>query len=463
MRVELKKVYGITCVILALLATVFSAAFSEASDETGSGKATAVTVNGTDHSLAEFNYYFNSWYASFTEENSAYLSYMFDEAKSLKEQDYEDGRTWFDFFADEALLSMQQILTLSEEAEKAGYELSGQKREEIAQVQETVAGFAKTLGMETEEYLAYFYGEGMDEALFEKCLTDARLADGYAGMLRSSIDPADDEIEAYYRDHVRDYTTARYERFFARACAMGTVPTEEESAAAKKMAEEIRQQVAEGTSLKEAAQPYADRGKYLSFDDASYIEGSVYGDWLFDAERRDGDLFLVEDANGWYVMVFHGLDEADYPTAHVLDAYFPLDETAGTVDEQLEASCLEAEAFRDEWVQAGSTRDAFVELAARQAEKSGTAADLASVTRGQFEKNITKWLFDAQRSEGDCEILYSEEGFHVMYYDGTGEEAWIALAREDLQEQRFQAWFDDLTEKTEVIRHEDVLAHAGGY
>lgn len=459
----MKKVCEITCVILVLLATVFSAAGTEASDETGSGKSAAVTISGVDHSLAEFNYYFNSWYASFTEENSAYLPYMFDEAKSLKEQEYEDGRTWFDFFTDEALLSMQQILTLADEAGKAGYELSGQKREEITRVRETVAEFAETLGMKPGAYLEYFYGEGMDETLFEKCLTDARLADGYAEMIRSSIDPDENEIEAYYGNHMRDYTTARYERFFAKASAMGTVPTKEENAAAKEIAEKIRQQVAGGVSLKEAAMPYADRGRYLSFDDASYIEGSVYGDWLFDMERRDGDLLLVEDANGWYVMVFHGLDEADYLTAHVLDAYFPLDAATGTMDEQLEASCLEAEAFRDQWVQEGGTRDAFSEMAALQTEKSGTGSDLASVTREQFGKNITKWLFDEQRSEGDCEILYSEDGFHVMYYDGPGEEAWKALTREDLQEQGYQAWFDDLMKKTEVIRHEDVLAHAGGY
>ena len=200
----MKKVCEITCVILVLLATVFSAAGTEASDETGSGKSAAVTISGVDHSLAEFNYYFNSWYASFTEENSAYLPYMFDEAKSLKEQEYEDGRTWFDFFTDEALLSMQQILTLADEAGKAGYELSGQKREEITRVRETVAEFAKTLGMKPGAYLEYFYGEGMDETLFEKCLTDARLADGYAEMIRSSIDPDENEIEAYYGNHMRD-------------------------------------------------------------------------------------------------------------------------------------------------------------------------------------------------------------------------------------------------------------------
>lgn len=108
----------------------------------------AVTINGTDYDLAHFNYYFQSWYDSFSGENAAMLPYMFDQSRSLKEQEYEDGRTWFDYFIDEASVSMQQIVTLAEEAKKADYKLDKEAEEEIGRVLEAVSGFAGTLGMD---------------------------------------------------------------------------------------------------------------------------------------------------------------------------------------------------------------------------------------------------------------------------------------------------------------------------
>lgn len=423
----------------------------------------AVTINGTDYDLAHFNYYFQSWYDSFSGENAAMLPYMFDQSRSLKEQEYEDGRTWFDYFIDEASVSMQQIVTLAEEAKKADYKLDKEAEEEIGRVLEAVSGFAGTLGMDADSYLEYFYGEGMDTEEFTGCLADARLAEGYSGQVRDSFRPEDERIREYYEDHIRDFTTVKYERFFARACAMGEEPAPEEMDEAKALAEEVLEKVQSGVSLKEASQGLEDKGTYHSFNSADYIDGSVYGDWLFDASRSDGDCFLTEEANGWYVMVFHSRDEADYPAVSILDAFFPVDETKGTVDEQLEASCLEAEAFEKEWEEKGADLDAFRLLARSVAEKSGTAAEYAALTKEMFSGSVNKWLFDPQRKSGDVSVLYASDGFHVMYYAGEAQPAWKVMAEEALKAEAYSEWFDALMESSVLVRHDDVLEHAGGY
>ena len=453
----------ICCAVLLLALAVAGAFAGSASGREASGKDTAVKINGQGYSLAEFNYYFNSWYASFTEENAAYLSYMFDEAKSLKEQEYEDGRTWFDYFTEEAAVSMQQVITLSQKAQEAGISLSREKQKEIGRILETVSEFASGLGMKADDYLAYFYGEGMDETLFTKCLTDARLADAYSQQIKSSIEPSEEEIEAWYKEHSGDYTTVSYERFFARASSMGTEPAAEEKQAAKELAQTVYEQLEAGVPLKEASADHAEEGKYISFDDASYIAGSVYGDWLFDAERTDGDRYLAEDANGWYVMVFHARNEADYLTAHILDAYFPTDETDGSSDEQLEASCLKAEAFREDWEKNGGTSELFRDMAAGLAEDTGAEYEYTDLTRGCLSDRIDRWVFAEDRKAGDCQILYTEEGFHVLYYDGTSRESWKVLAAEDLREEGYQTWFDDVMKEASLVRYEDTLEHAGGY
>ena len=445
--------------VMILFLTAIPAAGTEKS---GSGKA-AVTINGEDHSLAEFNYYFQSWYDSFRTENSAMLPYMFDEASSLKEQEYEAGKTWFDYFVEEACLSMQQIVTLAGEAEKEGFALPEAKTSEIGKILDTVSEVAGVLQMDTDDYLSFFYGEGMDTALFTRCLTEARLADGYSGMVRSGFQPSDDEIEAYYAEHLRDYTTVDYERFFVRASSMGTVPSAGEMEKAEKIAEEIYARVSKGESLKDASQPWQEDGAYYSFEAADYIEGSVYGEWLFDPARKDGDLYRTAEINGWYVMVFHSREEADYAAADILDAFFPADLTEGSTDEQLEASCLSAEAFYETWQTDGADRETFEKLVSDQAQQTGSQFRYPSLIRGVLQKSVDKWVFSSERSGGDCEILYSPEGFHVVYYCKACQKAWTVMVKEDLQELYYQEWFDALMEGSVLVRHDAVLEHAGGY
>ena len=189
----------------------------------------------------------------------------------------------------------------------------------------------------------------------------------------------------------------------------------------------------------------------------------MYGGWLFDPERRDGDLYMAEEVNGWYVMVFHNRTEADYPSVSVMGAHFPLDGTLESTDEQLEASCLEAEAFLKSWQEAGAGEEAFRELALARSHTDGFAYENRSLTKGVLPDNPQKWAFDPQRKAGDCEVLYSPEGFYVLYWIGTSVPAWQVLAQEDMKEEAFAAWFDTLMEQSVLVRHEDVLSHAGGY
>ena len=292
--------WGIAAVAAGMLLTVTAGAGLQ---EAEGAQDIAVTINGTDYTLAQFNYYFQSWYDSFSTENAALLPYMFDQSKSLKEQEYEDGRSWFDYFVDESCESMQQIVTLAEEAKKADFVLSKQAHAQVDEVLNTVTDFAGTLGMEADDYLAYFYGEGMDLEEFTACLSDARLADGYAQQVRESFAPDAEQLEAYYTEHTRDFTTVSYERYFARASAMGTQATPEQLEKAKAVADQVYEKVKGGISLQEATQQLSkETGTYHAFDDAQYLDGSVYGD------AAGADRFSNQLTHQYVVALFdHGL------------------------------------------------------------------------------------------------------------------------------------------------------------
>ena len=437
--------------------------------ESGTGALTArdaaVVINGEAFTLQDFNYYFYAYYDSFVQNNEVYLQYMFDEGKSLKDQlyDEETKQSWFDYFAGCAADSMQQIIAVSQEAEKAGYALSAEGLAKVDDVCDAMENFAAMIGKDTDVYLAETYGEGFDEALYRAHQTRSRLAEEYTALIASQADMGDKTVDTWYHDHIRDYTSAAYERFYVKAADYGTVPTPGQKEEARAAAAKILQAVEAGAPLEEASAPYKESGTYTSFSDAAYEAGTSYGDWLFADDRKDGDATLIDDGNGFYVMVWHGFSRETYKSADLLDIFYPPDEALDDLNEKLETSCLEAEDGLAAWQENGANEDAFIALAEKKSDETGYAYRYDNVVRGRFGNSIDKWLFEEERKAGDCAVLYSDAGFHLVYYRGEGEEAWKQTVRNDIREQHRQAWFDEVMARCECEKNEQLLSHAAGY
>lgn len=425
----------------------------------------AITINGTNYHLPDFNYFYYAYYESFVEDNGDMVSYMFDESKSLKEQEYDDetGETWFEYFVDGAADGMKEITVLYSEAEQDGYSLDSGRQAEIDETMDALDSFAENLNKSTDEYLRGTYGRGMTRELYLKYLTMSKTAEGYIEQKKEEYTPSEEEISTEYNDNLKDYTTVSYERFYVKAADPEDEATDEERADAKKTAEEILAKVNEGQDLEKVSESYASKGSYHSFEDASYEEQSSYGSWLFDDAREDGDAAVIDDGNGFYVMVFHGRNVSDYTTANVIDMYFPLDTSLDSTDEQLEQSCEEAEDMLDKWKSGEGTEDSFLELAAKQSAESGSTYKYENMTKDTLDSDVEDWVFSEDRSAGDCEVLYTSSGFHLVYYSGEGEEAWKALVTENLQDQKYQEWYDKLMDSVSCKLHSAVLNHAAGY
>lgn len=430
----------------------------------------AITINGKNYSLAEFNYYYTAYIDSYSEDYSEFMDYMFDRSRSLKDQVYDEGISWFDFFVDEASESMTQVLTVAEEAEKAGFALPENQEEEVEENLALLDQYAEYMDLSTDRYLTTLYGSGMDRELYEKHLRLSRLAGAYSEYIRDGIEPSTDEIEAYYQENIRQYTGVDYERFYARAAGLNETATEEQREAARQTAEEIYGRLQNGESLKAVSEEYSEEGVYYEMTDARYDAEYSYGDWLFDPERKDGDSVVIDDGNGFYVMVFHERYEDTYDTARILDMYFPADSTAEDANQALEDSCTEAEEALAEWQGGAATEESFEKMAAAHAEEQqenstdGTEVQYRyeNATRNDLGEDISKWCFEEERQAGDCEVVYTSSGFHLIYYMGGGEPAWQAEAREDLIEEEYQAWYSKLTESVQCVRHDWVLQRAGG-
>ena len=256
-----------------------------------------------------------------------------------------------------------------------------------------------------------------------------------------------------------------------KASDIDTEPTQEEKQNAFAIAQEIHDKVEKGGELKEVSSEYKDYGTYYAFDDAYYDPNFSYGEWLFSSDRKDGDLNIIDDGSGYYVMVFHSRNESSYPTASITDVCFPVDpaledssadDYEDKVNRLYEESCAKAEELKETWEKGDKTEKSFEALASEYESASDSDGTFENLTRDTLDDAIDKWVFDDGRKPGDCSVIYTESGFHVVYYAGEGAEAWQVKAEEDMRIEAHDKWYQNLLDTAKVKRHSYVLGFAGG-
>ena len=87
---------AITYTLVAIVLVVFFAFIFIYNSSWPSRHMTAVTVDGTDYSVAQANFYYSNSYMNFYNNYATYINYgmFFDPQQSLADQDYGDGTTW---------------------------------------------------------------------------------------------------------------------------------------------------------------------------------------------------------------------------------------------------------------------------------------------------------------------------------------------------------------------------------
>lgn len=431
----------------------------------------AVTIDGKGYKLCEFNYYYYAYYNSYLDEHSEFREYMFDDSTSLKDQPYDDHQSWFEYFEEQTVESMSSVLRTAALAEKEGFGLSTEAQKEIDTALEDIKSSADNAGISIDKYLENIYGSGMTEKLYRKHLTDSHLAAEYSDQIKAGFRFSKDEIKAYYEEHLPEYTFVNYERFYVKASDIDTVPTEEEKQKAFSIAQKIFDKVEKGGDLKESSSEFKDDGTYYAFEDAYYDPNFSYGEWLFSPDRKDGDANVIDDGSGYYVMVFQSRNESSYPTADIIDICFPVDaaledssseDYEDKVNQLYEESCAKAEELLETWEKGNRTEESFEALASQNESASEADGIFENLTRETLDDAINKWVFDNGRKPGDCSVIYTESGFHVIYYAGKGTEAWQVKAEEDMCTDAYEEWYQNLLDTASVKRHSYVLGFAGG-
>lgn len=179
-----------------------------------------VAVKIGDHTIsaAELNYYYidnlnqlsQDWYSTYL------LQYEdgFQPSVALDQQQYKDevGKTWADYFIDEAVNEASGVLALCDAAKEVGYVLTEADK---ASMEDTI------LAMETqgflygytklEDYLQAIYGNGAQEKTFRAYLENMALAQSYYNNYVDSynftaeqMSAKENEVPGYFSSY--DYT-----------------------------------------------------------------------------------------------------------------------------------------------------------------------------------------------------------------------------------------------------------------
>lgn len=435
---------------------------------------TAVTVEGESYSAAEVGYYYHNAYNSIV--NSKYASlYGIDKNTSLSQQSLNDtakmmlrvseDMTWDAYFRDAAKKSLIQLTMLKKGAAEKGLTFDDDMQKEIDSTLETFSTYAKKAGYSTSAYLKLMYGNNMTMSTFKSILKDTVLASHYQQDYIDSLTYTDEEVETYYNEHKNNFDVADYEYIYFKGTADSTKdadgntvkPTDEENAAAKEAASAnanaALEAVRNGLLMEKAADNY-DNGTYTDRPTGTY-SGDAVTEWVFNAERQEGDLTLIESGDNYYVVLFHSRGRNDYNTVDVRHILFKvdtsdLDSKADDYQEKLDARKAEqkeaAEAALKKWEEGARTEDSFAELANELSADTGSNTKgglYTEVYKGQMVTEFNDWCFDESRQPGDTGIVYNEgsyTGYHVIYFVGTDAPYWQVQVRNAMKNADYTQW-----------------------
>ena len=151
------------------------------------------------------------------------------------------------------------------------------------------------------------------------------------------------------------------------------------------------------------------------------------------------------DSSNYYVVVFNGRSRNEYNTVNVRHILIQPEASELSEDDEGyedDVAAKDAEAAQkaqdilDEWKAGDATEDSFAALANEYSQDPGsntTGGLHEQVYQGQMVTEFNDWCFDESRQPGDCEIVETTHGYHIIYFIGQTEtRAWFDTAKEDM-------------------------------
>ncbi|MBQ6936148.1 MAG: peptidylprolyl isomerase, partial [Clostridia bacterium] len=446
--------------------------------------------------ITQMSYQYENMYSSYGSGYGVYFT-GFDMSKDPAEQDYppsddvpESVETWADYFRVMAstrafLMDEMYKKATSEEAKKAGFEISDERMTEInTEIDEAIKSLeesAKEASFALDNYIARACGEGLTEKSYRALVEKDAIAQEYLTWYQEHTTDSytKEEIAKYFNENKADFVTASA-RIFDVSYAEpeeGSTDAAYTKAEAEKRANEFKSKITTEESFISLAKTYApDSLKETYENDASTLMKDVYAaevssneavtNWLFSEDRNIADTAVIEDekAQCFYVIYIVSPASRDENVAstsvrHILIQAETTDEKGNSlgkdvIEKNFADAKAEAEKLMQTWKDNGATEEAFIALIADNTddtasiETDGLYDDVKA--GGNYVAEFTNWAIDPARKPGDADLVKTEFGYHFMYFvEASGDRAWESDVRSTMASADYDALINDIYEDVE--------------
>ena len=438
--------------VIAVILVLFFAFIFTYNSNFPSRHTTAVSIDGTNYSVAQTNYYYSTSYMSFYNNYYSYVNagLFFDPQESLDDQAYSEDMSWRDYFLQSAVDSMTEVQILNNAAEAEGFTLSEEDQaaydEAVAQLETNWADLGYS---SLDQYISMNYGKGVDFDMVKQEMYRTTLASAYSQYLYNGYEYTAQDLADYYAEHADEYDRITYAYY---TDTEGAVDADAATAALNGKTE------ADFTAYMEENYEGA-APTTLTYAGSSLSE--AYSEWLLDAARKTGDVTAIEDGDTTTILMFLGRDTNDYNTVafrHILVMAEDADGDGVYSEEEQAAALARAEELYAEWQAGDATEDSFAELADANSEDSGSNTNgglYETVIKGQMVEPIDEWLFDAARKAGDTTVVSYDganyTGAHVVFFVGQEDMTYAdSLADSALRNEAYSTWMEEAEEAASV-------------
>ena len=436
-------VAGLLAVVILSAAFIVGGVLYSNTRSSGSSMRKQIPLESENYKVDNcmMTYYFLSDFYNFYNQNGMYLQYMgLDTTKSLKEQSYDEQSTWFDYFVSTSLNNANGYLLYAEEAKAQGFELAdldSRVDEEIKKLEEN----AKSLNIDLEQYLTNIFNIGVKEKDVRRALELQIYATEYYNKVENdySASITDEQFEKYYTDNKNSLDKVDYLAYTIKA-DVATDADEATKSAAYSEAQATADSLKAAATSKDAFISWV-KAHLIEANDAletpltedeintkaetvtkaqAYTEGSDLSTWAFAAERKVGDVTLIDDGAGSYTVYM--MDKTAYRIEDITrDVRHILIRTGDGAMSDADAKA-KADEILATYLAGDKTAESFDALAKEHNQDANSLYE--KVIKGQMVAEFDNWLFDEARAEGDTDVVKTQYGYHVMYFVGEGRAQW---------------------------------------
>ncbi len=313
--------------ILLVLVIVVSVAVSVISKNRALN-GTYVKIGEHELTQLEYDYYYNTAVNNYLVSYSSILPYMgLDTSADFDKQQYTENMTWKDMFDEMTIEQIKQTKAMADDAVKTGFVYDDTA--EYDTFKNNLKDAAEAANMNLKEYYKQSFGDYATEKNIQPFVQESMLANAYYDEMLIKNTPSDEEIKAYYEDNKQLYDKVDFRSFIFNTELSSEASEEEINIAMDEMkekAEAMMEARRDGGDFEELCAQNASEEAKANYENAeteySLSEGrtysgitSVMAQWLYEDDRKEGDITVLQDdyLHQYYVVEFikKYFDEAD--------------------------------------------------------------------------------------------------------------------------------------------------------